>query len=330
MRKNANALTYRRVLVTGSAGLVGAGLIDHILAAYPGVAIRGTYHDSPPVTADKRVEYVRADLRKRPDVRRVMQGCDCGVLAAARTGGAATAQRNPYAQVTDNLLIDSLSLEEASREGLRRVIYLSSAVVYQEKGGRLRECDLDLNLDPHPSYFGVGWVKRCAEKLCSFWNAKYGLETVVVRAANVYGPYAVFDPSYSNFIPALVRKAADCMDPFEVWGKADVMRDVLYVEDFARSIMMLLTQPGISYGVFNVGSGTGVTVGQVVKEVLRQTRHKPCTIKYLTRKPSTINCRVLDCSLIKRVVGWFPRISLAEGLRKTVEWWKSNKGGWVR
>ena len=170
----------------------------------------------------------------------------------------------PHGQVTDNLIIDALLLEAMHAEGIRRIIYLSSATVYQEFEGCIKEDELDWNQQPHEAYIGVGWAKRFAEKLCWFWHEKYGMEIFVVRCANIYGPYARFDPANSNFIPAIIRKSVKKMDPFEVWGNPEVRRDVIYTEDFAAAVISLLMHDEIKYGVYNLGFGKAVTVGEVV------------------------------------------------------------------
>jgi GDP-L-fucose synthase len=73
-----------------------------------------------------------------------------------------------------------------------------------------------MNREPHRAYFGVGWAKRYVEKLCRFWYEKAGLEVIIARSSNIYGPFAKFDAEVSHFVPALLRKAVDKRDPFEV------------------------------------------------------------------------------------------------------------------
>src|SRR4029077_5127963 len=90
-----------------------------------------------------------------------------------------------------------------------------------------------------------------------------------ILPANICGPRARFDPARSNFIPALIRKAADGLDPLEVWGSPDVTRDVIYSGDFGETIARLLEVEAASGEVFNVGSGRGVSVGDVVTAVLK-------------------------------------------------------------
>ena len=156
------------------------------------------------------------------------------------------------------------------------------------------------------------------------------MEVINVRSSNIFGPYANFDPSSSYFIPAIIRKACEKMDPFEVWGSPDVTRDVLYSEDFAAAIIALLNSADIKFDAFNIGSGLKTTVGDVVNWSIKHSGHTPSNVHYDLSKPSTIKFRALDVSKIQKVTGWKPVYSIEEGIIKTIEWWNKNKETWKR
>ena len=156
------------------------------------------------------------------------------------------------------------------------------------------------------------------------------MEIIIARAANIFGPYARFDPATSNFIPALIRKAVAKIDPFEVWGHPAVTRDVIYVDDFARAIIMMLDNSNIRFDIFNIGSGIKTTVGDVVQWALQYSGHNPTSIIYNEQRPSTVPFRVLDNSKAKAILGWNLEYTVAEGIGKTVDWWKENLERWMR
>jgi GDP-L-fucose synthase len=221
-------------------------------------------------------------------------------------------------------------LEAFYHEQVQRVVYIGSITLYQDFEGHIKEEELDLNQDPHPAYLGVGWVHRYTEKLCKFWHEQCGMNIVIVRAANVFGPYAKFDPHTSNFIPAIIRKAVDKMDPFEVWGTPDVTRDVIYSEDFAHAIIGMLDDDQIKFDTFNVGSSMETTVGDVLTWALRYAKHEPNQIKYMADRPTTNKFKALDCSKVKQVLGWQPYYTVEQGIQKTTEWWINNKNWWKK
>jgi len=310
--------------------MVGTSIVRHILSEYPVLKVRGTCHSSTPFFQHERLEYVEADLTNRQDCRSAVRGCEAAVMAAAYTGGAASAQSEPHRQTTDNLVMDANLLDACHSERVKRVAFISSATVYQDFDGLIAESQLDWGRDPHPSHLGVGWAKRSAEKLCQFWHEKYGMEIIVVRASNVIGPYARFDPRRSNFVPALIRKAVDAMDPFEIWGNPDVKRDIIYSDDFARAVVELLFLKSVKFDTFNVGSGKLISVREAAELALAAAGHRPGEILHNNNGLGTANSRGLDCGKIRSVSGWEPQVSLEEGICRLTRWWTRNRAWWKK
>jgi GDP-L-fucose synthase len=319
-----------KILVAGATGMVGTSIVRRILSEYPVLNVRGTCHSSTPLFEHERLEYVQADLTNRGDCRAAVRDCDAVVMAAAYTGGAASARGEPHRQTTDNLVMDANLLDACHSEGVKRVAFISSATVYQDFDGLIAENRLDWSRDPHPAHFGVGWAKRSAEKLCQFWHQKYGMEIIVLRASNVIGPYVRFDPARSSFIPALIRKAVDAMDPFEIWGSPDVKRDVIYSEDFARAVVELLFLKRVKFDTFNVGSGKLISVGEAAELALASAGHRPAEILHKDSGPGTAKSRGLDCSKIRSTSGWEPQVSFEEGIRRLTLWWTLNRTWWEK
>jgi len=318
-----------RILVAGATGMAGSAVISLLAKAMPQTLVRGTYFSSKPDMISNSCEYVPADLSCREDCLGAAEGCDVAILLAAVTGGAKSAKDAPYRQTTNNLIMDTQSLQALYEQGVKKVVYVSSATVYQPLDGSITEDDLDLNIDPHSSYLGVGWAKRSAEKLCQFWRETMGMDIKVLRAANIYGPRAAFDPNRSNFVPALIRKAISKMDPFEVWGSPDVSRDIIFSEDFARGVLAVLISDTKEH-TFNIASGNVVTVGEVVDYALKAAGHVPAETKYIDNAPQTIRHRRLDISRIQSETGWEPCVCPEDGIRITSQWWSANKEVWKK
>ncbi|MBI5408210.1 MAG: NAD(P)-dependent oxidoreductase [Nitrospirae bacterium] len=322
-------LKNKKVFIAGGTGMTGTGIIGHILEHYSGTALRASYHNTEPFLRDN-VEYVRGDLVAPQDCASMLKGCDCAIMAAAYTANASTIHATPLNFINENLLMNVNFLKACHLENIKRVIFIGSATVYQDFEGSIKEEMLDFNKDPNAAYYGLGWAGRFTEKLCSFLHGSYGMEIIIVRAANIYGPYAKFDPKSSNFIPAIIRKAVDGDDPFEVWGRPEVTRDVIYVDDFAEAVVKMLDNDGIKFETFNVGTGEKTTVGDVVNWALKHAGHTPSRVTYDDGKPTTMKFRSLDCTNAQNLLGWQPKIKAEEGIRRTVEWWKNNKGWWKR
>jgi len=323
-------LEDKRVFIAGGTGLVGMGVIKYFIENYPGIKITASYRKMAPMIADKRIRYIKADLRIQAQCRKAVKGCDCAVMAAANSFGAGSSISQPHMQVNDNLFINAQLLEAFHAENVKRAVYIGSATIYQEFNGSIKEDQLDLNDDPCPAYFGVAWVARYLEKLCRFWNEKYGLEILIARASNIFGPYSKFDPQTANFVPAIIRKAVAKMDPFEVWGFPEVVRDVIYSEDFAGAIDAMLNNTNIKFDTFNIGSGQKTTVADVVRWALHSAGFVPSSIKYVSNMPTTVNYRAIDNSKASKILGWKPKYTVEEGIDKTTRWWKDNERTWIK
>lgn len=320
----------KTVFLAGATGSVGSAILRYILDNFPTARIKAAYRNREPFLKHERVEYVKADLRVLEDCRRAAGGCDCALMAASHSAGSKMMTTEPWLFTNDNIIMNAQMFEAFFREKVKRVVYIGTATVYQEFEGFISEEQIDLNKDPHDAYIGVAWISRFLEKLGLFWHRKTGMEIINVRSSNIFGPYANFDPATSYFIPAIVRKAVEKMDPFEVWGSPDVTRDVLYCEDFAGAVVSLLNTTSVKFDAFNVGSGLKTTVGDVVGWAIKHAGHEPSKVHYDLGKPSTIKFRALDVAKIKKVTGWAPAHSIEDGIRKTVEWWETNKTTWKR
>ncbi len=323
-------LKNKTVFLAGSTGLVGTSILKYIIENYPETRIKAQYNSTAPFFHNGMIEYVKADLRRKEDYSKILSECDCAIMAAANTAGAGNLRKKPWDQVNNNLFMNALMLEAFHEENIKRVVFISSATVYQEFEGTIREGELDLNKDPHSSYLGVGWVMRYLEKLCNFWHKQSDREFVIIRLANAFGPYAKFDQATSNFIPAIIRKSVDRMDPFEVWGQPEVARDVIFSDDAASAIVELLADERIKFDIFNIGSGIRTTVWEIVKWSLKYAKHAPSSINYDNTKPTTIKHKGIDCSKVIDAIGWQTQITIEEGIKRTTKWWMENKNWWKK
>lgn len=323
-------LNADNVFIAGATGLAGTTLVRYIAENYPDTRVRAGYHSRRPAEEVPGVEYVQGDISDPAEIEGMLDGCDAAVMLAACSGGAVVAQNRPWAQVTDNAVMNSRFLEACFKKKVSNVVITSTACVYPPVEKPVKEDDLDLNVDPAGAHFGVGWVYRYIEKICRFWHEKAGMNISVLRAANIYGPFDKFDPGNSNFIPALIRRACEGPEVFEVWGTADVVRDVIYVEDFAGGVCSVLGKMEDGIEIYNIGGQRPVTVGEVAEAVLEAADGKKEKLVFNTDKPVTIKYRALDCGKIKERTGWTPKYDLKQGIENTTKWWQQNKDWWQR
>lgn len=311
----------KRVLVAGGAGFVGVNLIKRLLGS--GAKITATLHRKPSAVRAKEVRYVKCDLTQRKDCERVLKGVDYVFMCAANTSGAGVMENNPLAHVTPNILMNTLMLEAAYRAGVKKFLFLSSTTVYPETGHPVREDEMMAG-ELFEKYFCVGWMKRFTEMLCAMYSGKIKkpMRVIVVRPANIYGPYDDFEWETAHVIPSLIRKAVERHKPLEVWGDGNDVKDLIYVDDFIEG-MLLAMERMEGYDPVNIGTGKRSTIKEALKYILSAEGFDDAEVRFDASKPMMIPVRLIDVSKAKTLLGFEAKTSLEEGIKKTVSWYKS-------
>ncbi|MFC1908566.1 NAD-dependent epimerase/dehydratase family protein [Chloroflexota bacterium] len=312
-----------KVLVAGGTGFVGVNLINRLLAL--GASVRATIHRKEPVLQDKRIEYIKCDLTRMEDCKKVVSDMDYIFLCAASTSGAAVMASTPLVHVTPNIVMNSQMLEAAYFARVKKFVWLSSNAAYPPTDDRpVREEEM-FNGDPYETYFGVAWMKRYTEILCRMYSEKLKnpMTTVVLRPSNIYGPYDDFEFETSHVMAALVRRVVERHDPFEVWGTGDDVRDWIYIDDFIDAIM-LATEKIDTYNPINIGLGKGYSIKEALQMMLEVDGYADAKLKYDPSKPSMIPIRLIDVTKAETVLGFRATTGVREGIKKTVDWYRNN------
>jgi GDP-L-fucose synthase len=316
----------KKVLVAGGAGFIGTNLALRL--GDQGARLRLTIHDKPLQTAFPSAEVLKLDLRRPEDCAHAVAGMDFVFICAAYTSGAAVIRATPLAHVTPNILINASLLDAAYRARVQKVCFISTGAVYPDTGAHPVAEANGLKGDPHEVYFAVGWMKRYIEVLCRTYGEKITppMPTVVVRPSNIYGPYDKFDFAVSHVTAALIRRVVERHRPIEVWGTGEDLRDLLYIDDFIDGLLaaFAVDRP---YLEVNISAGTGHTVRQVLHTLLQVDSFHDAEVRFDPSRPSTIPARLMDNRLARELLGFEPRTALAEGLRRTLEWYRATHGG---
>lgn len=249
------------------------------------------------------------------------EGIDYVFHCAAHTSGAHEMVHNPVAQITPNTFMNSFLLDAAAKNKVKKFLFISSSAMYPESEEPLKEEEGFLD-DPPGNYFGPAWMKRYSEKLAEFYFRQYGMEVVIIRPSNIYGPYSSFDLLHSHVLPALIRKFVEKQDPIEVWGTPDVVRDFIYADDFVRGVFKAFEYVK-GFDVFNIATGSLQTIGEAVDNIKEITEYKG-TSTYNSSKPMTIKKRMLDTAKAEKILGFKTEISFKEGLKRTIDWYKNS------
>ena len=318
------AAIKRKILVCGSTGFLGRNIAES-LAHEDDFEVYGTYHNSPPL-ANPRITPVGCDLTEKTDVNKVVPGMDIVIQAAAATSGAKDTFTKPYYHVTDNAVMNALLFRASYDHKISHLVFLSCTTMYQSSDKPIKETDFDAGREIYPNYFGGAWTKVYNEKMCEFYSRVGAAKHTIIRHSNIYGPYDKYDLERSHVFGATITKVMNAAEGGEIviWGAGEEQRDLLYVSDLVDFVKLALEKQESKCEVFNVGCGSSISVKDLVAKIIRCSG-KDVTSRYDLSKPSIKTRICLDIDKARRVIGWEPKISLEEGIAKTIQWYHNNK-----
>jgi GDP-L-fucose synthase len=310
-----------RVTVAGASGFVGTNLIPELLSA--GARVKGITHSRPPQVAGLDVDFVSADLTTIEGCKSAAKDTDIFVMSAANSSGAQVMASKPLTHLTPNIVMNALTLEAAYEAGVAKYCFISSNTVYPPGEDAMSEDDVTGEF--FPSYKIVAGMKLYSEQMVKHYSSLSSspMSTLVVRPANLYGPFDKFSATESKVIPALIRRAVQREEPFVVWGDGSDVKDFLYISDFVKGLVKSLTLEE-NCETINLASGVSVALRDVVPLVLESADYGSAKLKFDSTKPSMIPVRRISISKARERLGWKPAVGIEEGIQRTVEWFKGH------
>jgi len=316
----------KRVLVTGGAGFVGSGIVKRLLQLEAEVTILDDFFTGQErnLPAGGACRLVKGTVCDPALVEQCVAGADYVVHAAARN--IIISMKNPREDFETNVGGTLNVLMAARKTPVMRVVYTSSASVY---GNPLH---LPINEDEGVSPLTPYAVSKLSgEHYCTAFYESYGVPVGVVRYSNVYGPNQ--DPAnpYCGVV-AKFFEAAMADRPLQIHGDGEQTRDFTYVDDTVEGTLMALASPRSEGQVFNLGTGTETSVNQLAT-VITETCGRAIEPVHVDRRDiDNIRRRVLNMERARRLLRWLPAVTLREGLRRTLQWYKgrSRTSGDVR
>lgn len=310
-------LAGKRVLLTGGSGFLGAQVLAKLRR-----------HGVEEVIAPRSAQY---DLRDREAVRAVLADTrpDVVVHLAAVVGGIGANMATPGQFFYDNAIMGIQLIEESRLAGVERFVCVGTVCSYPKHApAPFVEEDL-WNGYPEETNAPYGLAKKMLLVQLQAYRQQYGFDGVYLLPVNLYGPDDNFDERTSHVIPALIKKCCEALDAsadsIVCWGTGRASREFLYVEDAAEGIVAASARCA-SGEPFNLGSGQEITIAELVGLIAELVGFEG-EIVWDHTKPDGQPRRWLSTACAERAFGFRARTELRDGLRRTIEWYRSGCDG---
>jgi GDP-L-fucose synthase len=315
LRAMNNELKTKRILITGGAGFLGSFVVERLLQ-------RGVKRENLRIPRSRD-----CDLRIWENCVRAVDGIDIVIHLAARVGGIGFNMKYPAELFYDNAIMGIQLMEAARQSGVEKFVAVGTVCAYPKFTPVPFREEGFWNGYPEETNAPYGVAKKMFLVQAESYRKQYGFNAIYLIPVNLYGPGDNFDLESSHVIPALIRKCADSVEEgcseIVCWGDGSPTREFLYVGDCAEAIV-LATERYDKGEPVNIGSGFEISIKELMHLISELTGFKG-VIKWDTAKPNGQPRRCLDTSRAEKEFGFRAKTDLAEGLEKTIDWYKQNR-----
>lgn len=309
-----------KVLVTGGAGFIGSEVVKQLLEK--GYQVR-VADDLSKLEArvSKTCEFLKLDLTDKKATLKAMEGMDYCIHLAAKIGGIGYFHKYPATILSENNKMYSVVFEAAVAKGIRRIIYLSSSMVFEStRSFPSKESDIAKIPPPVSSY---GFSKLVGEWYCRSFKEEFGLNYTIIRPFNAYGINEApgDEVGYAHVIPDLIKKILSGQYPLELLGSGKQTRCFTHVSDIAGGIIKAMESKKAENGDFNIGSEKEITMLELAKLLWQKCRvSRPFKVKYVKGFKYDIKRRVPSSKKAGKILGWKVTKKFEKELPLIIEW----------
>jgi GDP-L-fucose synthase len=258
------------------------------------------------------------------------------INCAGKVGGILSNSSYPTEFLNENILIQTNLIKCAHENNIKHFINLGSSCIYPKNSKQPIKEDYLLTDSLEETNEAYALAKIIGVKLCEYYNRQFKRNYFTLMPCNLYGPHDNFNLKNSHFVPALIKKiilSKINKDPnIEIWGTGKPKREVMFVDDLARAIFFILNKKIKKdkkllsvlkkTSLINVGSGKEYLIKDIAKIICKLENNKT-RLYFNTNYPDGTKRKVVDTRVLKNL-GWSSKVSLAEGLSKTIKWYKKN------
>jgi GDP-L-fucose synthase len=310
-------LPRMRVMLTGGAGFLGRAVMQRL---------EGRGVDVGSVFVPRRRDF---DLTREADVERAydLARPDLVIHLAAEVGGIGANQANPGRYFYANMAMALHLVEHARRRGVRKFVQAGTICAYPKHTPVPFPESALWDGYPEETNAPYGVAKKAALVMLDAYRRQYGLASAYLLPVNLFGPWDNFDLGTSHVIPALIRKFVEAGESgashVDCWGTGSASREFLFVEDAAEAFVRAAESIDEPTPI-NLGTGREITIRALSETIAALTGFQG-TIRWDPSKPDGQPRRCLSVDRARDLLGWNAQVSLEDGLRRTIEWYRSNR-----
>lgn len=297
-----------KIYVAGHRGLVGSAIVRKLQKeGYQNLILRTS---------------AQLDLRNQQAVKEFFEKekPEYVFMAAAKVGGINANNTYPAEFLYDNLCIQNNVIHQSYKNGVKKLLFLGSSCIYPKNAPQpiKEEYLLSGYLEPTNEAYAI--AKIAGIKMCQFYHKQYGCNFISAMPTNLYGPGDNYDLKNSHVLPALLRKFHEAKETGDaavtVWGTGKPRREFLHADDLAEACLFLMEHYN-DPAIINIGVGKDISIGEMA-EMIKKIARFTGELVFDTSMPDGTFQKLLDVSKIN-ALGWQPKISFEQGLKKTYE-----------
>jgi UDP-glucose 4-epimerase len=310
-----------KILVTGAAGFIGSHLTDALLAAGHEVVgfdnlSSGKLRNLESAFENNAFQFAEGDICDESQVNEIVKGVD--VVYHLACLGVRHSIHSPFENHRVNAEGSLRVLEAARQENVSKFFYISTSEIY----GDIKTFPIDEFGLPAPKTV-YGSSKLAGENYAYSYHVCYGLQTVITRIFNNYGPRAHYEGDAGEIIPRSIVRMLNGEAPI-VFGKGDVTRDFFFVKDTARALVQLMDNEKVVGEIINIGTGTEISMKELMEVLIEEMELKDrMNIRFEEDRPADVPRLWVNPSKFKALTGFDNEMDFREGLTETIAYYKA-------